>query len=143
MKGIRLVQREGLDLAYKTEMIANAEVWRPGTVGMTAWYLQRITGLGLVGYLVLHIFLIGSSLLRGKEAFDRMLGLLMGSKLFLVLDLALLAAVLIHGLNGIRLILFDLGVGIVNQKKIFWTAMGIALGLFSWALVRMAPELLK
>jgi succinate dehydrogenase / fumarate reductase cytochrome b subunit len=143
MKGMHLVTREGLDVAYKTEMISNAEVWKPGSVGMIAWYLQRITGVALVGYLLLHIFLIGSSLLRGRAAFDSMLSLLMGSKLFLILDLALLAAVLIHGLNGIRLILFDVGVGILNQKKIFWTAMAIALGLFAWAVVRMGPELLK
>ncbi len=143
MKGIGLVSREGVNIAYKTQTISNGQVWRPLNVGMWAWWLQRVTGLGLVGYLLLHVFLMGTSILRGPSAFDRMLSMLMGSKPFLLLDLALLAAVLIHGINGIRLILFDLGVGIPHQKKVFWAGMSVAFLLFLWALIRMWPEIVK
>jgi succinate dehydrogenase / fumarate reductase, cytochrome b subunit len=143
MKGIRLVSREGSDMVYKTELISNGQVWRPMAVGMWAWWLQRVTGLGLAGYLLLHVFLMGTSILRGPSAFDSLLALLMGSKLFMLLDLALLAAVLIHGFNGIRLILFDLGLGIPHQKKVFWVGMGVACLFFLVALVRMGPEIIK
>lgn len=143
MKGIGLVSREGLNITYKTQTISNGQVWRPMAVGMWAWWLQRVTGLGLVGYLFLHVFLMGPSLLRGSSAFDRMLSMLMGSKPFLLLDLALLAAVLVHGINGIRLILFDLGLGIPHQKKVFWAGMSVAFALFLWALIRMWPEIVK
>lgn len=143
MKGIRTVSREGMDVPFKTEYISNVEVWKPTAVGMWAWWLHRVTGLALVGYLLLHVLLMGTSILKGEASFDSMLSMLMTSKFFLILDLGLLAAVLTHGINGIRLILFDLGLGIRIQKEIFWAGMTVGAGLFTWAVIRMLPEITK
>ena len=111
-----------------------SQVWT--TVGMWAWVVHRITGLGLVFYILLHTVLMGLSLLRGKEAFDAALSVLMGNHLFELLDIMLLAAVLYHGFNGIRILLFDMGVGIGvrNQKIIFWVFMGLAAVLWLWSI---------
>jgi len=110
------------------------QVWT--TVGMWAWVAHRITGLGLVFYILLHTVLMGLSLLRGKEAFDATLSVLMGNHLFELLDIMLLAAVLYHGFNGIRILLFDMGVGIGvrSQKIIFWVFMGLAAILWLWSI---------
>ena len=83
--------------------------------------LQRITGLGLVFYLFVHIIVI-STALAGSETFDNVLTVLQ-LPVFVVLDLFLAAAVLYHGLNGLRVILIDLGVGITRQAELFWVCV--------------------
>ena len=87
--------------------------------GMWAYALHRITGLVLVFYLLMHIMVISSAMVGGKSAFDALLGILQ-TPFWVVMDLGLVAVVLFHALNGIRLILFDLGVGVRSQKLLFW-----------------------
>ncbi len=98
-------------------------------VGMWAFLLHRLTGLSLIFYLLMHIVVISTSL-KGPQAFDHLLGTLT-SPPFIVADLALLAAILFHGLNGVRIILFDTGVGIRVQKPLFWLLMTPAAAI--WA----------
>jgi succinate dehydrogenase / fumarate reductase cytochrome b subunit len=107
-----------------------SQVWT--TVGMWAWILHRITGLGLLFYLFLHTALMSTSLLRGEKAFDATLSVLMGNPLFELLDALLLAAVLYHSFNGIRILLFDMGIGIglETQKILFWISTGISAVLW-------------
>ncbi|MBE3574985.1 MAG: succinate dehydrogenase, cytochrome b556 subunit [Firmicutes bacterium] len=89
--------------------------------GMWAWLFHRISGLALVFYLFLHLMVL-SSATAGPAAFDRAMEEL-HSPLFLALDLLLLLAVLYHGLNGIRVVLFDLGLGVRRQAALFWMVM--------------------
>ena len=102
--------------------------------GMWAWVLHRITGLGLVFYIILHTVLMGTSLLSGKEDFNETLSVLMGHPVFEFLDILLVGTVLYHGLNGIRILLFDMGIGvwIRTQKTLFWVFMGVGAILWFW-----------
>ena len=109
-------------------------------LGMWAWVFQRITGAGIVFYLVLHIVVISSSL-QGEGTFDRLLRFLESGP-FLYLELVLIAAIIYHAVNGVRVILFDLGVGIRSQKPIFWGGLGVGAGLFGATLWAFAPVLL-
>lgn len=119
-----------LSLAFR----AKTQVWT--TIGMWAWILHRLTGLGLVLYIFIHIVLMSSSLLRGQQAFDAMLTLLMRHPVFEVFDTLLLGAVLYHSSNGIRILLFDLGVGngVRSQKVLFWVFVAIAAILWVWSI---------
>ena len=76
--------------------------------GWWAWFLQRLTGVALVGYLFLHILVI-STVQAGQDAFDSVL-IVLQKPFFVVLDLFLIAAVVYHALNGVRVLLFDLGI---------------------------------
>ncbi len=143
MKEISTSTRQGLDISLKTEYVYKPGIWKPMAVGMWAWLLHRITGLTLVAYLLIHVFLMSIAILTGQASFDSLLETLMSSKLFLIFDLGLLAVVLIHGINGLRLILFDLGIGIRYQKEIFWSGMAIAGILFIWSVFRLLPEIVK
>ena len=89
--------------------------------GWWAWLLQRVTGLGLVLYVFLHIGVISTAQL-GADTFDGVLAVLQ-TPFFVVLDLLLAAAVLYHGLNGVRVILIDLGIGISKQAEMFWACL--------------------
>ena len=89
--------------------------------GWWAWLLQRVTGLGLVIYLFLHIGVI-STVQLGADTFDDVLAVLQ-TPFFVVLDLMLATAILYHGLNGIRVVLIDLGIGIKRQVELFWACL--------------------
>jgi succinate dehydrogenase / fumarate reductase cytochrome b subunit len=95
--------------------------------GTWAYALNRITGLVLVGYLYVHLGVL-SLLARGPGSYDAFVGV-MRSPAFLALDLILIAAWLLHALNGLRLTVVGLGFGVRAQRIMLTaaTAMGLAV----------------
>ena len=93
-----------------------------GGVGMLAWVLHRLSGLALSAYLVLHIYDLRAAQ-KGAAAFDEALAVFQ-TPFWKVMDLLLVAAVVYHTLNGIRLLAFDGGWGIRHQRQLFWLALG-------------------
>lgn len=77
--------------------------------GWYAFVLGRFTGLILVAYLLAH-FVVLSRLSAGPDGWNELLELF-GSRPFLVGDVLLVAAVVFHGLNGLRVIVLTLGIG--------------------------------
>jgi len=121
-------------------------------MGMYAWLFQRITGLCLLIYVFIHMTIIGMMLLDPFLGLDQA-GLLyntivhaMNQNLFdtgiellnhmvsigFFIDAGVMAFGIYHGANGIRVVLFDLGIGIRRQKMIFW--IFLILGVISWVL---------
>jgi succinate dehydrogenase / fumarate reductase cytochrome b subunit len=100
-----------------------ADVRKRG-MGKWAYTLNRVTGIGLVVYLYLHLVVL-SLLAGGPEMWDPFINLAR-SPLFLALDVILIAGWLIHGLNGIRVTLTGLGFGTRSQKSLFVGLMLIA-----------------
>ncbi len=100
---------------------------RRGGVGLFAFALNRLTGLGLVVYLFIHLLVL-SLLAQGPNAWNDFVRLAR-SPWFLVLDIVLIAAILIHGLNGIRVTLVGLGIGVARHKVTFVGLMAAAVML--------------
>jgi succinate dehydrogenase / fumarate reductase, cytochrome b subunit len=94
-------------------------------LGMWAYALNRITGIGLVVYLYLHLAVL-SLLLRGPGSWDSFVSLAR-APYFLALDVILLAGILIHGLNGLRVTLTGFDVGVKAQKALFGALMLVAV----------------
>jgi succinate dehydrogenase / fumarate reductase cytochrome b subunit len=109
--------------------VPNAHI-RPGSidVGTAAWFLHKITGVFLVVYLLIHLFVIGQSV-RGEHAFNEALAFVQ-QPVFVFLDSGLSGVVAYHALNGLRIIAFDLGWGIRQQKLLFWLSIIIAVAVF-------------
>jgi len=84
--------------------------------GSWAWILHRITGLGLTAYILMHIIAL-TGLLKGEEAFNAEMKLF-SSPLFLVGEWLLGALVIFHAVNGIRIVLVDLGNGARYHKQL-------------------------
>lgn len=103
-----------------------ARALRTGTV---AWLLQRLSGLFLTLYLLAHIFVIGTSV-RGEDSFDDLLESFDMAPL-LILDAGLVGVVAFHALNGVRLVLFDFGIGLRHQKLLFWVSFAAAVAVFA------------
>ena len=103
-------------------------------LGMWAWILFRISGLVLALYLFVHIWVISQGRTGGPERLNELFAFF-DKPLLVFLDLMLVAAVLYHALNGVRIVLMDLGVGVHRHKAIFWVCMALAalaLGVFSF-----------
>ena len=95
---------------------------QPGT---WAFILNRITALGLTLYLVIHLVVL-SKLAQGAEGYDSFL-VFAKSPVVKIGELLVIAAGLIHGLNGIRIILTSFGFGVTIQRQVFWLLMALAL----------------
>jgi succinate dehydrogenase / fumarate reductase, cytochrome b subunit len=120
-------------LAVKEREQANvgAGLWKG--MGMWAWILFRISGLVLVFYLFVHLWVISQGRIGGPDSLNNLMEFF-DKPILVFLDLMLVAAVLYHALNGVRIILMDLGVGIQRHKLIFWICMlvaALALSLFA------------
>lgn len=81
-------------------------MWRIYSVHNVLFILHRVTGLGLLVYLLAHIAAVSTALVRGPQAFDAFIGLVTG-RAFFALELLLFACLLFHALNGLRLILAE------------------------------------
>jgi succinate dehydrogenase / fumarate reductase cytochrome b subunit len=86
--------------------------------GLLAHRIQRVTGLLLLVYLFLHVRTV-HALSEGPEAFDRAVAQFRGP-VFKMLEIALLGAVILHALNGVRITLIDVGAGQTRQSRLFW-----------------------
>jgi succinate dehydrogenase / fumarate reductase cytochrome b subunit len=84
-------------------------------MGAYMWAFQRITGLLLVFYLLLHLYTLGS-IGWGEDTFNRAMAL-MDNTVIKSLEIGLLWTTIFHALNGIRLILINLFVEI-NQRTL-------------------------
>lgn len=76
-----------------------------GALGQWSWVLHRLTGLGVVFFVVLHIIDTSWAVFYPAE-YVRAIAEYQ-SPLFTIGEFALVAAVVYHALNGFRIILFD------------------------------------
>jgi succinate dehydrogenase / fumarate reductase, cytochrome b subunit len=95
---------------------------RGRALGSFAFAVNRVTGLGLVFYLYLHLGVL-SLLLRGEEAWNDFVRIASGT-LFLSLDVLLIFGLLYHGLNGLRVAMVGTGV-VPDRQKALWWAFGV------------------
>jgi len=103
-------------------------------VGMWAWLLFRISGLVLVAYLFIHVWIISQGRIGGPVELDQLFETV-DTPFLVFLELMLVAALMYHALNGVRIVLMDVGVGIRRHKAVFWVCMvaaAAALSLFAW-----------
>ena len=93
--------------------------------GGWAFILNRITALGLTFYLYLHLVVLGQ-LAKGPEGYDSFVALVR-QPIYIAGELLVVAAGILHGLNGIRIVLTTFGVSVTRQKQLFYALMAIAL----------------
>jgi succinate dehydrogenase / fumarate reductase cytochrome b subunit len=72
-----------------------------------AYALHRITGLGILAYFLMHIF-VTASRLDGPEQWDNTMATF-GTPFFKIGEFLVLLAFIYHAVNGIRLVLVELG----------------------------------
>ena len=108
---------------------------RRRSAGLWAFMLHRLSGIGLVVYLYLHLAVL-NQLRGGPQRWDAFVALAR-SPLFLMLDVILLGGALIHGFNGLRLTLLGFGRGLRWQRLMFWAGLILAVVLTAWGALAM------
>ncbi|AAT88445.1 succinate dehydrogenase [Leifsonia xyli subsp. xyli] len=91
---------------------------------MWSWVLHRITGVAIFFFLLVHI--LDTSLIRvSPEAYNAVIGTYKNPIMGLG-EIALVAAIVFHALNGLRIILIDFwSKGVTYQKAMFWTVIAL------------------
>lgn len=99
--------------------------FRARKAGGWAFILNRIAGLGLVLYLSMHLVVLGK-LTQGEQAWHDFLAFT-ESPLIKIGELAVIAAGIFHGLNGIRIALATFGNSAAQQKAIFYVVLVVSI----------------
>ena len=122
--GVEEILRARRDRGHVARKLPGPVAWfdlRNRSTGHLAFSLNRITGLGLVFYLYLHLGVL-TLLLGGEDSWNGFLEVAT-LPVFLGLDVLLVFGLLVHGLNGTRLALVGSGYVPNHQKAMFWSLM--------------------
>ena len=119
--------------SYNRGLIEDFSRWREFEAGMWAWIFHKFTGWVLIGYLFTHIAVLSTAipaagaetaaLQAGSDVYTQTIVSLEGLLLVRILEVGLLAVAVFHMLNGTRLLLVDLGVGLDSQDKSFYASL--------------------
>ena len=110
-----------------------------GGVGQWSWALHRITGVGVLVFLLAHI--IDTSLVvLGPDYYNHIIALYR-HPVFRVMEVGLFASVLFHALYGLRIILIDFWEDLMRfQRQIFYIEMILfVLGMIPVTYLMLKP----
>ena len=110
-----------------------------GGMGAVAFAMHRLSGAVIALYGVTHVLVVATAL-RGEEGFNRLMNTFQ-QPWVLALEMLLIAVVLFHMLNGVRIVLFDLGIGIRRQKALFWGLMAVGAVVLALTVLVTLPYL--
>lgn len=107
-----------------------------GDLGMWSWVAHRITGVLTFFFLFVHV--LDTALVRvSPNAYDTVIETYK-HPVMILFELGLLAAVLFHAFNGIRVMLVDFwSKGTKYQKPMLWTVIALWLVLMVPAAISM------
>ncbi|CAL9459168.1 MULTISPECIES: succinate dehydrogenase, cytochrome b556 subunit [Streptomyces] len=95
-----------------------------GREGMWSWVAHRVTGVLIFFFLFVHV--LDTALVRvSPEAYDTVVATYK-TPIVALLEYGLVAAILFHALNGLRVIAVDFWIkGARYQKQMLWTVVAI------------------
>ncbi len=95
-----------------------------GREGQWSWVAHRVTGVGILLFLFAHI--VDTALVGwGPEIYNRVIEVYHHSVIEL-LELGLVAAVLFHALNGIRVMIIDFWpAAAVHHRRLTWATLAL------------------
>ncbi|GBG37103.1 succinate dehydrogenase 2 membrane subunit SdhC [Mycobacterium montefiorense] len=113
-----------------------------GDPGMWSWVLHRITGATIFFFLFVHV--LDTALVRvSPQAYNEVIATYK-TPIVGLMELGLVAAVLFHALNGIRIILIDFwSEGPRHQKTMLWVIAVIYLLVMVAAVVAIGVHMME
>ena len=115
-----------------TSKVPRGTLYR-GNEGMWSWVLHRITGVAIFFFLLVHV--LDTALVRvSPQAYNEVINTYK-TPIVGLMEMGLVAAVLYHALNGIRVILIDFWQhGPKYQRLMLWIVIGVWLAVMIPAL---------
>jgi succinate dehydrogenase cytochrome b subunit len=108
--------------------------------GTVAWIFHRLSGLALILYLVLHIWVIHN--LDNPAGFNKVMAFL-NEPVFKLLELGLWGVIVYHAINGMRVIFVDFFRGSKVQKQMFWGTVVLGIIVFMAGAIPFVGHLVK
>lgn len=123
---------------YRARSLGTAIRYKGGE-GMWTWILHRLTGLGVLFFLIVHVVDTGIIIYR-PDWYDHALDLYK-HPLFRFGELFIFFGVLFHAFNGLRIIVQDFWPFVMQyQKKLVWATVAIvALAMVPITWMMIAP----
>ena len=119
--------------SYDRGLIEDFGRWREFEAGMWAWIFHKFTGWVLIGYLCTHIAVLSTTipasgaetavLQATNDVYTQTIVSLEELLLVRILEVGLLSVAVFHMLNGTRLLLVDLGIGLESQDRSFYASL--------------------
>lgn len=125
-------------LAERARFVGNALRYK-GREGMWTWILHRVTGLGVLLFLVIHV-VETATVIYSPATYDNFL-VLYKNPLFRVAELLVVFGVLYHAVNGLRIIVQDFWPYVMQmQRQLAWAAaVIIVLAMIPITWMMLAP----
>ena len=113
-----------------------------GGEGHWSYIFHRLTGLGVLLFLVAHI--VDTALIGwGPEIYNKAIALYR-HPFFRVNEILLFAAVLYHALNGLRIVVVDFWPGATrHHRRLFWIEMALFVVAMVPVTIMMGLPILK
>ena len=119
--------------SYNRGLIEDFGRWKEFSAGMWAWIFHKFTGWVLIGYLFTHIAVLSTAIgaasadpatiAAGEDVYTTTIRGLEELFIIRVLEVGLLAVAVFHIMNGLRLLMVDLGLGLESQDKSFYASL--------------------
>jgi len=115
-------------------------------LGMYAWVFQRVSGLFMLFFLLAHIAAIAQANFGLTGSAIAMFDVLRnpfwtGGATAIMFDIATLAIIVFHGLNGIRIVFLDLGFGDQKHRLTFWFTLVLIIVATGFIIALALPML--
>ncbi|MCP2174331.1 succinate dehydrogenase subunit C [Williamsia maris] len=113
-----------------------------GDPGMWSWVLHRITGVSIFFFLFVHV--LDTAMIRvNPDTYDKIIDTYK-TPIIGLMEIGLVACVLYHALNGVRIILIDFwSTGPKYQRQMLWTILSVFVIVFAAGAVRMLQLLIQ
>jgi succinate dehydrogenase / fumarate reductase cytochrome b subunit len=119
--------------SYNRGLVEDFGRWREFSAGMWAWIFHKFTGWVLIGYLFTHIAVLSTAvgasnadpatIVASEDVYTQTIRGLEGLVIVRVMEVGLLAVAVFHILNGVRLLMVDLGIGLEAQDRSFYASL--------------------
>ena len=109
--------------------------------GTVAFILHRLTGLCLVGYIFLHLVVVGSNFIFGGNSFNILMGTF-ETPLVKVLEIGLINVIAFHIINGLRIIVVDFLTITRTQRVMFWVVIILCVSAVIITTVIFLPKII-
>lgn len=124
--------------SHRSTSLASALRYR-GREGMWTWILHRVTGLGILLFLIIHVVDTGIVIYR-PDLYDEALNVYK-SGFFRFAEVAIFFSVLFHAFNGLRIIIQDFWpMTMLRQRQMVWAvAVVVVLTILPVAWLMLRP----
>src|SRR4030042_588550 len=112
--------------------------------GTWAWFFQRLSAVLLVVFLGIHLYVshfmdVGAETGKDPLITFNEVSVRLDQLIYIVVDYGMLSMVLLHGLNGLRTVMFDFDMFAKRKKLIDVTLWAVGIATLIWGILILFP----